>query len=129
MLQTILDMVFSKEAIGLLLASGLPFLAKFIVGAVRRRNIALGTYYVFHIVEDIADAITDGSTTDKVFDKAAEGLKQFDNYMKANGWRPLKPGEQEVALLKFKALHGEDIVAEKLAVAVAEASTAGKAQP
>lgn len=90
---------------------------------VRRRRVALGAYYAFHIVEDI-----DKESTNPTLDKVATGLKALDQYFVANGWRPLKPGEQEVAKLQFTALNGQTVAAAK-ATATGVAMAVAKAQP
>lgn len=76
----------------------------------RKKQVATGAYYAFHMVEDIA-----ATTENTVDDKVAAGLKALDAYMLAQGWRPLKPGEQEVAKLTFSAMHGAQKVAGELA--------------
>lgn len=96
---------------------------------VRRRRVALGVYHAFHIVEDAA-AETDG---EDALDKVAAGLKAVDQYMVANGWRPLKPGEQVVAKLGFSSMNGKDKIDEKVSaaamIAADEARAAAKANP
>lgn len=84
----------------------------------RKKQVAQGTYHAFHFVEDLA-ATTDNTIDDKV----AAGLKALDAFMLANGWRPLKPGETEVAKLQFAAMNGQTKVAEKIATAAAAASS------
>lgn len=84
----------------------------------RKRIVALAVKHAYAIVEDIA-AETAGKDG---FDKAAEGLAQVDTWMKANGWRPLKPNEQTVAALELKALHGAGIAAAKVIAKAAELS-------
>lgn len=96
---------------------------------VRRRRVALGAYYAFHIVEDI-----DGEAQSTTLDKVAEGLKQVDAYFVANGWRPLKPGEQAVAKLQFTALNGQAVAAAKataagVGLAIAKAQDGAAAVP
>lgn len=75
----------------------------------RKRQIAIVTQHAFHGVYDFA-ATTDTDVDDKI----AAGLKIADDWMKANGWRPLAPGEQDVVKLGFNALNG----ATKAAAAV-----------
>ncbi|MBZ4373233.1 hypothetical protein [Corallococcus sp. AS-1-6] len=92
----------------------------------RKRRIALGAYHAFHVVEDIAAE----DPEENLADKAAKGLEVIDNWMKANGWRPLKPGEQALAKLQFSALHGEQKAEEKVqeqALSVALGAVASKA--
>lgn len=84
----------------------------------RKRLVALAAYHAFAIVEDIGNEI---EGPDK-FDKTAEYLKAVDKWMVAQGWRPLKPGEQEVAKLQAKVLHGAEVMKAKVAVAAAEAA-------
>ncbi|MBN9685171.1 MULTISPECIES: hypothetical protein [unclassified Corallococcus] len=76
----------------------------------RKRRIALGAYHAFHVVEDIAAE----DPEENLVDKAAKGLEVIDTWMKANGWRPLKPGEQALAKLQFSALYGEQKAEEKV---------------
>lgn len=99
--------------------AGLGTIATVVMGAlgallgsneIRRRRVALGVFHAFHIVEDIGAEIPG----DDAFDKVARGLKAVDDYLKANGWRPLKPGELEVAKLGFQSLNGASKLAEKV---------------
>lgn len=87
------------------------------LSALRKRQIAIVTQAAFHGVEDFA-----ATTETTVDDKIAAGLKIADDWMKAQGWRPLKPDEQEVVKLGFSALNGATKVAEKVSVAAAEAA-------
>ncbi|NPC76056.1 hypothetical protein HPP05_40645 [Corallococcus exiguus] len=92
----------------------------------RKRRIALGAYHAFHVVEDIAAEDPENTT----LNKAAKGLEVIDSWMKANGWRPLKPGEQALVKLQFSALHGEQKAEEKVqeqALSVALGAVAAKA--
>lgn len=91
----------------------------------RKKLVALASYYAFHIVEDIGNEI-DGEDG---FDKTARYLQKVDEYMRANGWRPLKPGEVEVAKLQASALHGAEVAKAKVAVAAAEAAALAAAGP
>ncbi|NVJ13143.1 hypothetical protein [Myxococcus sp. AM010] len=75
----------------------------------RKRRIALAALHAFNIVEDIAAE----NPEDNGWDKAARGLQVADEWFRANGWRPLKPHEQQVVQLSFKALHGEQKAAQK----------------
>lgn len=81
----------------------------------RKRQVALAVYHAFHIVEDIAKE-TPG---EDFLDKAAVGLQKADDVMRANGWRPLKPGEKDVAALTFKSMNAQKAQAEKLSGAAA----------
>ncbi|GEL75375.1 TrbC/VirB2 family protein [Myxococcus virescens] len=69
----------------------------------RKRRIALAAHHAFNIVEDIAAE----NPADNGWDKAARGLQVVDEWMRANGWRQLKPHEQALAKLSFSAMHGE----------------------
>ncbi|WP_426750199.1 TrbC/VirB2 family protein [Myxococcus sp. Y35] len=75
----------------------------------RKRRIALAAYHAYNVVEDIAAE----NPEDNGWDKAARGLQVVDEWMRANGWRPLKPHEQAVVQLSFKAIHGEQKAAQK----------------
>ncbi|RKG94135.1 hypothetical protein D7V97_39435 [Corallococcus sp. CA053C] len=68
----------------------------------RKRIVATVAFHAFHVVEDIAAL----DESENGFDKAARGLEVADSWMKANGWRPLKPWEQAAVKLEFKSLHG-----------------------
>lgn len=115
MLQTVLDLLLNEATIGTVVVGLLAWLGKLVVTAVRRRNVALAVYHAFHIVEDLASTNDSGSAVDKALDKAAAGLRAADEWLKLNGWRPLKPGEKEVAALSFKSMHGAQTVALRLA--------------
>jgi hypothetical protein len=107
--QRILDMLFSKESFATIVLVLGGLLGKLGWDEVRRRRVALGVYHAFHIVEDLA-----AETENKIDDKVAEALKQVDAYLLASGWRPLKPGEQEVAKLGFTSLNGASKLVEKV---------------
>ena len=89
-------------------------------GAKRKTAVALAAYYAFHIVEDVYSNLEPGPTREG-FNKAASALKVADDYLKKAGWRGLKPGEVAVVELQLQAIHGVEVVKEKLAVAAAEA--------
>jgi len=82
------------------------------LSAQRKRQIAIVTEHAFHGVEDFA-----ATTETTVDDKVAAGLRIADEWMKAQGWRPLRPNETEVVKLGFSALNGSTKVAEKIAEA------------
>lgn len=99
-----------KTALELLLTNlgsivaGLCLLLGLLLGpsVVRRRRVALAIFHAFQIVEDLqAEAPSAG------LGKAAQGLKAADEWMRANGWRPLHAGEQELAKLTFKSLNAQ----------------------
>lgn len=83
----------------------------------RKEQIAIVTSAAFHGVEDLA-ATTDNTVDDKI----AAGLKIADEWMAAQGWRPLKPGEQEVVKLGFKAINGASALQEKVQANALEAA-------
>ncbi|RJS19555.1 hypothetical protein DRW03_21220 [Corallococcus sp. H22C18031201] len=126
--------LFSAQTVGVIL-TGIVGLAGILGGASwlterRKRRIALAAYHAFHIVEDIAAE----GTEENGFNKAARGLQVIDTWMVANGWRPLKPGEQAVAQLAFKTLHGEQKVSERMqessvAAALGAIGTTAAVQP
>lgn len=112
---------------GLASAAGLVGTVLVLLGVnseVRRRRVALGIFHAFHIIEDI-----DAERGDSMLDKEVEGLKALDRWMVSNGWRPLKPGEQEVAKLGFQAMNGATKVAEKVTAAAAELPEARPTAP
>lgn len=84
------------------------------LSAQRKRQVAIVTEHAFHCVEDFA-----ATTESDIDDKVALGLKKADEWMRAQGWRPLKPGEVEVVKLGFSALNGATKVSEKIAEAAA----------
>lgn len=92
--------------------------------AVRKRRVALGIYHAFQIVNDV-----DHERGDTKLDKPKEGLRALNEWMIAQGWRPLKPGEEKLAELGFKALHGEEIQRAKVAAKAQALAGAGAAVP
>lgn len=85
---------------------------------VLKRRIALAAYHAFHVTEDIANE----DTSENGIDKAAVALKQIDAYFAANGWRPMKPGDVELAKLQLQSLSGQEVQAKKLAAIAGEAA-------
>lgn len=97
--------------------------------AIRRRRVATAVFHAFHIVEDL-----DNEMNSEHLDKVVAGLKAADDWMKANGWRALRPGEQEVAKLEFTALNGQMHASAKVATeaslgALSESLTSNPQQP
>jgi hypothetical protein len=91
-----------------ILAVALPILMALVgalvgSGVVRRRRVALAIFHAYHIVEDIG-AEQEGEDN---FDKAAAVLAKADEWMRANGWRALKPNESERAELQAASLAGQ----------------------
>lgn len=107
----LLDAAMTPEGAALLLGA-LGSLLGGVVGtsAVRRRRVAKAVQAAYHLVEAVSS-----ETPSPLDDKAAEGLKQLNRYLVANGWREATPAEKALAELEFKALHGEDKRAEKVA--------------
>ncbi|WP_242592443.1 hypothetical protein [Corallococcus exiguus] len=68
----------------------------------RKRIVATVAFHAFHVVEDFA--AMDGE--ENALNKVAKGLEVADSWLKANGWRPLKPWEQEAVKLEFASIHG-----------------------
>lgn len=115
----LLDLVTSPTGLGTIATIVLGALGGLLgTNEIRRRRVALGVFHAFHIVEDIGAEIPG----DDAFDKVARGLKAADDYLVANGWRPLKPGEQQVAKLGFQSLNGASKLAEKVQTAALEAA-------
>jgi hypothetical protein len=113
---SIVDTLLSPAVMGTALS--------FLVGAVglfaggtwlttqRKRRVALAVYHAYNVVEDVkAEALAEGRRLPAA-EKVAEGLRQADAWMRAQGWRPLKPGEQELAKLEFRSMHGTQKAAE-----------------
>ena len=111
---SILDALLTPGNIGIALgvvASGVALFAGGTwLSATRKRRVALAAYHAFPVVEDIAAE----DPEENIVDKAARGLQVVDEWMRANGWRPLKPGEQELVRLEFKSLHGAQKAEEKV---------------
>ncbi|RYZ44704.1 MAG: hypothetical protein EOO72_05610 [Myxococcaceae bacterium] len=104
---SIIDALFTPTNIGIglgIIASGvgLFFGGSSWLSTRRKRIVATVAFHAFHVVEDIAAL----DESENGFDKAARGLEVADSWMKANGWRPLKPWEQAAVKLEFKSLHG-----------------------
>lgn len=117
MLQTLLDLLLDPKTIASAIAAilGSGFIAKLIFSAIRRRNVAWGVHDVFYIFKHLADGVNDGSKLDQGLDLAKVFLQKLDEYMVANGWRPLEPGEQPAAVLKFQSLSGQHLAKAELA--------------
>lgn len=85
--------------------------------ALRKRQIAIVTQHAFLGVEDFAK-----TTETDVDDKVAAGLKIANEWMVAHGWRELKPGEENLVKLGFKALNGQSALQEKVQANALEAA-------
>jgi hypothetical protein len=105
MIHTVVDAVLSPGGIAALLLFALASLLG--PSAVRRRRVALAAYHAFNIVEDLAAECRESGKDFPYLTKAHAGLAFANEWMVANGWRPLKPGEEGRAQLAFKSLHGE----------------------
>ncbi|MBN8472312.1 hypothetical protein JYJ95_37905 [Corallococcus exiguus] len=96
----------------------------------RKRRIALAVYHAFHAMEDVK-AECKASGKDYPFVTITEAaLGKANEFMIANGWRPLKPREEASATLQFSSLHGEQKVQERAqekALTVALGAVAAKA--
>ncbi|WP_141620112.1 TrbC/VirB2 family protein [Myxococcus sp. AB036A] len=114
-LDTILASVFTPSGIATVLGGIGTGVALFWGGdwlsERRKRRVALAAYHAYNVVEDIAAE----NPADNGWDKAARGLQVVDEWMRANGWRALKPHEQAVVKLSFSAIHGEQKAAAKAA--------------
>ncbi len=77
----------------------------------RKTIVGFAVRNAFNIVNDI-----DHVRGDEKLDKAVEGLRQADEWMKANGWRVLSAEEQVLAKLSFQAMHGAELAAKVGAV-------------
>lgn len=123
---SILDVLLTPGNIGIALgvvASGIGlFAGGSWLSTTRKRRIALAAFHAFHMVEDIAAE----DPEENIVDKAARGLEIVDEWMRANGWRSLKPGEHALVRLEFKSLHGTQKAKEK-ALSVALGAVAAKA--
>lgn len=118
MLDQLKSLLLNENTLALLVTGLLGLLAKFITAALRRKRIALVVYHAFHIVEDLDAEISGDTPADRAAAKAKLFLGKINDYMLANGWRALKPGEEQVALLQASAIHG----AQKVQLRTAEMS-------
>jgi hypothetical protein len=76
-------------------------------GVVRRRRVALATYHAFNVMEDVANEYRKGGQSVPALEKISQALGYADEWMKLNGWRPLKLHEQALAKLSWQSMHGE----------------------
>lgn len=118
MLEQLKALLLNENTLALLVTGALGLLAKFVTAALRRRRLALVVYHAFHIVEDLDAEISGDTAADRAAAKAKLFLGKIDEYMRSNGWRELKAGEQQTALLQASAIHG----AQKVSLRVAEMS-------
>ncbi|NOK32355.1 hypothetical protein HMI49_03955 [Corallococcus exercitus] len=102
----LLDALLTPTNVGIALGAVVGILGFFGGGvwltARRKRIVATVAFHAFHVVEDIAAM----DEEENLIDKAAKGLEVADSWLKANGWRPLKPWEQEAVKLEFASIHG-----------------------
>jgi hypothetical protein len=90
-----------------------------VLTAVRKRRIALATYHAFHMVEDLVDECEAENKSFPYLNKAKAGLAMLDEYMRTQGWRPAKPGEQAAAQLDFKSMNAQLNLKRELAAQAA----------
>lgn len=83
--------------------------------AVRKRRIAKAVEVAYHLVENLSS-----ETETPLDDKAAEGFKQLNRYLLAQGWREATDAEKALAKVEFDALHGADKRDEKIAITAAQ---------
>lgn len=112
------DLLFSNGGLATVVTVLFSVVGMLITTEVRRRRVALAVYHAFHIVEDASTELGPNA----IIDKVSSGLRAADDYLKANGWRALKPGEQAVAKLGFTSLNGASKLAEKVQAAAIEAA-------
>lgn len=97
------------------IVAALMALAGLVLGpsTIRRRRVALAIYHAYHVVEDVDAELGPDNTT---LDKPLAGLKAADEWLKANGWRALEPGEQDLAKLTFKSMNAQSDAKSALAL-------------
>lgn len=114
----LLEMLLSPSGVGTLMTVVGVVLGLLKLNSVNtKRRVSLAAYHAFHVAEDLA-AETEG---EDAFDKVAAALKAFDAYFVANGWRPPKPADVELAKLKLQEFSGVEVQAKKIAAAAAQA--------
>jgi len=100
------------------LVAALPFIGGYLSDR-RKKQVATAAFHAFHIVEDIRAECDKNSKAFEYASKVEAGLAQVDKYMVANGWRPLRPGEEALAKLQFSSLNAQDNARKELAAAAA----------
>jgi hypothetical protein len=73
----------------------------------RKQIVAMVAKHAYNVVNDI-----DHVRGDEKLDKVVEGLRQADEWMKANGWRLLSAEEQALVKMQFSAMHGAELAAK-----------------
>lgn len=106
------DLLFSPGGLGIIASVvGVVMGAFKINDSTWKRRIGTAAYHAFHIVEDVAAE----DPSENGIDKVARGLKAFDDFFKANGWREARPEEKALAQLYFQSQNGAHQAAEKVA--------------
>jgi hypothetical protein len=77
----------------------------------RKQIVAMVAKHAYNVVNDI-----DHVRGDEKLDKVVEGLRQADEWMKANGWRLLSAEEQALVKMQFQAMHGAELATKVGAV-------------
>jgi hypothetical protein len=95
--------------LGLLFST--PFVASHL-DAKRKRQIALAVYHGYHIAADTDAELAPGGAKSTA-DKITAVLKAADDFMRANGWRPIKGDDtaSDTAAALVKSLAGQAKVA------------------
>lgn len=97
-----METLLSTEVISTIVVVVLGIVGHFVTSAVRRRHIALATYHAYHITKTLGEEIPGKDPAEWV----SKVLERANDYMVANGWRPLKDGEKPVVELEAKSLEG-----------------------
>ncbi|PZR17542.1 MAG: hypothetical protein DI536_04305 [Archangium gephyra] len=122
---TLLERLLSPELIATIVGAVIAGVFTFLkLDENRKKQIAIVTGHAYHLVNDLA-----ATTSNTIDDKVAVGLRVADEYMRAQGWRPLKPNEKEVVKLDFSALHGQQAEAVKTQAEAIKAATANPPSP
>lgn len=106
-----IEALMTPEAITVIVGGLMALVALIVKGALRRRIVALATYHAYHIAKTIGEEIPGKDPAEFI----ALVLERADDYMKANGWRPLKEHEKEAAAMMAQSIEGQTKVASKVA--------------
>lgn len=102
----IVDMLLSPAFIGMALTAiaGVLVAVK-VLNDKRKQYVFTAINIAYNAVNNVV-ALREKKGEAGALDKAAEGLKIINEWMKSNGWAPLSAKEETVAKIGFDAMHG-----------------------